>query len=165
MDDGIARMGQVVFSGPNLTELRALGLGSCIGLCVYDPGVKLGCVAHIVLPEAKLANTPDVGKYADTALPYVVKQMTAKGAQQSRMRVAIAGGAQLFSFEGSESRLDVGKRNTEAVKSLLSIMRLKLVAEEVGGRSGRTIVLDAATGEVMVKQAGGTARLLAKLTS
>lgn len=165
MDDGIARMGQVVFSSPQLTELRALGLGSCIGLCVYDPGSKLGCVAHIVLPVAKSADTKEVGKYADTAVPYVIKEMTSRGAVQSRLRIAIAGGAQLFSFEGSDSRLDIGKRNTEAVKSLLSTMKLRLVAEEVGGKSGRTIVLDSTTGDVTVKQAGGVSKVLAKLAS
>ena len=163
MDDGIARMGDVVFSRPDLTALRALGLGSCIGLCVFDPVIKLACIAHIVLPQAKLAGASDNGKYADTAVPYVIKEMCAKGAVKSRLRIAIAGGAQLFAFGNGEDRLNVGKRNTEAVKQLLAQERVKLVAEDVGGNSGRTVVLDATTGDVIVKQAGSGEKLLANL--
>jgi chemotaxis protein CheD len=116
------------------------------------------------LPQAKSLDTEDVGKYADTAVPYVVKEMIARGANKSRIRFAIAGGAQLFSFEGSDSRLDVGRRNAEAVKEQMTRMKLRLIAEDIGGKSGRTLALNAATGEVMVRQAGGASGLLAKLS-
>jgi chemotaxis protein CheD len=165
LNDGIARMGEVVFSHPGQTELRALGLGSCIGLCVFDPHLKMGCMAHIVLPQAKSPDAPDVGKYADTAVPYVIKEMLSRGAAGHRLRVAIAGGAQLFSFEGSDSRLDVGRRNAESVKQMLTQSRLRLIAEDIGGKSGRTLSMDATTGRVMVKQAGGEMKLLADLLS
>lgn len=165
MEDSIARMGEIVFSRPDSILLKALGLGSCIGLCVFDPTTKLGCLAHIVLPEAKSPDTAEVGKYANTAVSYVVGEMTARGALKSRMRAAIAGGAQLFSFEGSADRLDVGKRNIEAVKSLITQSKLRLVAEDVGGKFGRTVVFNSLTGEVTVKQAGGSEKPLANLAS
>ena len=165
MDDGIARMGEVVFTRPGLPELKALGLGSCIGLCLFDPHLKLGCMAHIVLPNAKTPDTPEVGKYADTAVPYVFKEMSARGAIEYRLRIAIAGGAQLFSFEGSDSKLDVGKRNAEMVKQLLAKSKAKLLAHDIGGRSGRTMSLDAATGIVTVKTSGAQPHGLANLMS
>ena len=165
MQDGIARMGEVVFSNSRIPELRALGLGSCIGMCVFDPVAKLACLAHIMLPQAKSPDTPDVGKYADTAIPYVLENMVSKGAVKSRLRVAIVGGAQLFSFAGAGDRLDVGRRNTEAVKHWLSASRIRLVAEETGGKSGRTVLFDAGTGEVTVKSAGGEAINLVNLAS
>lgn len=157
-------MGEVVFTRPDLSELKALGLGSCIGLCVFDPHIKVGCMAHIVLPEAKSGST-EVGKYADTAVPYVIKEMLARGAVQYRMRVAIAGGAQLFSFDGSDSKLDVGRRNAETVKHMLSKSRLKLIAEDVGGNQGRTMTMDAVSGLVTVKQNGHDIKVLANLLS
>ena len=80
MNDGIAKMGEVVFSGPELTALRALGLGSCIGLCVLDPMRKHGCLAHIMLPESRSTEVPQPGKFADTAVDYVVSEMAARGA-------------------------------------------------------------------------------------
>ncbi len=163
MDDSIARMGEVVFSRPGSSELRALGLGSCIGLCVFDPVIKIGCLAHIMLPNSGSRSVKEIGKYADTAIPYVIEQMTARGASKSRLRAAIAGGAQLFAFEGCDQKLDVGKRNIEAVKHLLNDNKLKLVAEDVGGKCGRTMTMNALTGEVCVKLVGGETRQLADL--
>lgn len=156
-------MGEIVFSGPEMPEIRALGLGSCIGLCVFDPGIKLGCIAHIVLPQAKSQDTTEYGKYADTAVPHVINEMVSRGARMSRLRIAITGGAQLFSFGGSDSRLDVGRRNTQAVKDRLAEMKLAIKAEDTGGKSGRTVSLDAKTGTVSVRQAGGTPAVLTVL--
>lgn len=163
MEQDVARMGQVVFSSPEQNELRCLGLGSCIGLCVVDPVLKLACLAHIVLPDAKTPDPPEPGKYADTAVPYVVQKLSSKGAVKTRLRAAIVGGAQLFSFEGATTTMDVGKRNIAAVKKHLADMNIKLVAEDVGGRLGRSIVLDASNGDVLVRQSGIPEKRLANL--
>ncbi len=165
MNDGIAKMGEVVFSDPELTALRALGLGSCIGLCVLDPMRKQGCLAHIMLPDSRSTQGSQPGKYADTAVDYVVSEMTARGAAKSGLRVAIAGGAQLFSFQGDESVLDVGKRNAESVIRAMDGLHLKLIAKDVGGSAGRTVFFDVATGKVMVRQLGQGETLLADLAS
>lgn len=156
-------MGQVIFSRPGQTELRALGLGSCIGLCLYDPLTKMGCLAHIVLPESNSRGNGDLGKYADTAVPFCIDQMVSRGAIKSRIKVAMAGGAQLFNFQGSDQRLDVGRRNTEAVKKLLAESKLRVVAEDVGGKQGRTLIFDASTGRINVRKVGGEEQRLADL--
>lgn len=165
MSDAIAKMGDVIFSSSEIDTLRALGLGSCIGLCAFDAKLKLACLAHIVLPQSKAASSIDLGKYADTAVPYVIEQMSKRGALKTRLRFAIAGGAQLFSFAGAGERLDVGKRNTEAVKELLKKLNMNLVAEDVGGKSGRTVSLNARTGEVTVKAVGGDTKFLTNLAN
>lgn len=156
-------MGEVVFSAPHLSELKALGLGSCIGLCAFDPNAKLACMAHIVLPQSK-PGTNEPGKYADTAVPFVVSEMIARGASKSHLKFVIAGGAQLFNIAGAQNHLDVGKRNTEAVKDQLTKMKLRLVSEDVGGKSGRTVSMDSKTGTVSVRQAGGPLTVLAVLS-
>lgn len=163
MQDSVARMGEVVFTTKIQTEIKALGLGSCIGLCVFDPVVKLGCIAHIMLPQSKESSSGDVGKYADTAVPYILKEMAAKGANPMRLRAAIVGGAQLFSFKGAETKMDVGRRNSEAVKKHLADYRLRLIAEDIGGNSGRTIAFNSVTGDVVVRQVGGEDRVLVNL--
>jgi chemotaxis protein CheD len=163
LEDGIARMGEVVFSGPNLTVLRALGLGSCIGMCVFDPASKLGCLAHIMLPESRGKGEEQLGKYADTAVPFVIDEMVRRGSNKSKLCVAMAGGAQLFSFEGASDRMDVGRRNTEAVKQFLASSRVRICAEDVGGKFGRTLVMDTTTGAVVVKVVGGNEFPLARL--
>lgn len=166
MEDSVARMGQVVFSSESRPKLRVLGLGSCIGLCVLDPVVKLAAVAHIVLPEAKASSaSPDPGKYADTAVSYVIDEMEKKGAAKHRLRAAIVGGAQLFSFAGANETLNVGERNIAAVRRHLSASKVRLLAEDVGGTSGRTVVLNASTGDVVVRQSGLPERRLVNLLS
>lgn len=164
VDDGIARMGEIVYSSAQTPLLRALGLGSCIGLCVFDPATKLAAIAHIMLPESRNKDNPELGKYADTAIPKVINDMVSKGASKNRLRVAIAGGAQLFTFANASDKMDVGKRNIEAVKVALKASQLKLVAEDVGGKTGRTVTVDSATGEVTVRQVGGVERPLAMLS-
>lgn len=158
-------MGEIVFSDAEITELKALGLGSCIGLCVYDPIKKLGCLAHIVLPETTSAPPSEAGKYANTAVPQIVKDMVAKGADAGRLKAVIAGGAHLFESNGSGDRMDIGKRSVSVVKSQLSSFKIRLVAEDVGGKHGRTLIFNTKTGEVLVKQAGGTPKVLAELGS
>lgn len=165
LDDGIARMGEVVFSNQSMPVLRALGLGSCIGLCVLDPVLKLGCIAHIMLPESRSSKASTApAKFADTTVEYIANEMRAKGAVKSRLRSAIVGGAQLFSFGEANERLDVGRRNAEVVKRMLKKAGIKLVAEDIGGSKGRTVILNTITGEVLVKQAGTQEYCLAKLS-
>lgn len=164
MEDGVARMGQAVFSSDELTQLKALGLGSCIGLCLFDPIQKLGCLVHIVLPQSRPGDSREPGRYADTAIPHVIQEMMNRGAARSRIRTAIAGGAQLFKIDGAVDRLDVGRRNIEAVKKLLLESHLKLIAEDVGGGCGRTVIFNTSSGEVLVKQAGNPEVCLTNLS-
>ncbi|MGQ9455684.1 MAG: chemotaxis protein CheD [Armatimonadota bacterium] len=163
MRDGVARMGQIVFSDNEITELKVLGLGSCIGLCIYEHTKKLGCLAHIVWPEAESASASEAGKYANTAVPRIVKDMVAKGANVNLLKAVIAGGAHLFESNGIGDYLDIGKRNIAAVKSQLSKFKIELVAEDVGGKHGRTMIFNVETGHVLIKQAGGTPKILARL--
>ncbi|MFQ3549951.1 MAG: chemotaxis protein CheD [Armatimonadota bacterium] len=135
--------------------LRALGLGSCIGFCVYDPRLKIGCIAHVMLPESRAKDVVEPGKYADTAVPFVIEEMTRRGSTESRLKVALVGGAQLFSFSGPGEKLDVGKKNAVAIKNHISKTRLQIVKEDLGGKVGRTVSLDCNTGDVCVKNAGG----------
>lgn len=165
MSDNVARMGEVLFSSKDQTELRVLGLGSCIGLCLLDPVVKLAAVAHIVLPQAKATGIADPGKYADTAVPYIIDQMTRNGAKKHRLRAAIVGGAQLFAFEAASESFNVGERNIIAVKSHLAFAQVRLMAEDVGGNVGRTLVLNAITGDVRVRQPGMPERQIVNLLS
>ena len=163
MADGIARMGEVVFASSALSSLRALGLGSCIGLCAFDPLTKDACLAHIVLPQSKPTDT-NPGKFADTAVPYALKELIARGAAKSRLRFAIAGGAQLFTLGSANGHLDIGKRNAEAVLEQIKNLNLRLVANDIGGKFGRTLYLNALSGEVVVKTVGGEEKLLVNLS-
>jgi chemotaxis protein CheD len=132
--------------------LSALGLGSCIGLCIYDPQIRLGGMAHIMLPDSSQARERSaLGKFADTSVPYLVREMERLGAHKRRMIVKIVGGAQMFSISGQDDRLSIGARNIEAVQKALKNQGLTISAQSVGGNMGKTITLDPETGQISVR--------------
>jgi chemotaxis protein CheD len=156
-------MGQVVMVG--MSEIRVvcgegyilttLGLGSCIGICAYDAAARVSGMAHVMLPEGTNGVGEDMpGKFANTAIPALVQEMRQQGALLSQIQVAIAGGAQIFSFGGSSPRLDIGSRNIAAVLATLKLHQLPLVAADVGGNVGRTLYFFTVDGRVRVKTLG-----------
>ena len=80
--------------------ITTIGLGSCIGLTFYDPITKIGGLVHYMLPDStQIRNNSNIPKFADTGIEELVRQMSAKGANKSRMVAKIAGGAQMFAFQ------------------------------------------------------------------
>lgn len=130
--------------------LMTAGLGSCIGLCVFDPVLKLGGMTHIMLPASN-GNKENPAKYADTSVELLLKEIMRLGAQHSRLRAKMAGGAQMFSFPGKSNVLKIGERNAEAVVLELERHKVPLVVADVGGNFGRTIHFDVGTGDLRVR--------------
>ncbi|MEQ2526507.1 chemotaxis protein CheD [Robertmurraya yapensis] len=140
---GIADMN--IVTTPNL--IRTSGLGSCVGVVVYDQAKELAGLAHVMLPDSSLAKSGimNIAKYADTAVKELVSRMIELGARSYSLKAKIAGGAQMFQFTSSNDMMRIGPRNVEAVKRELAMLKITLVAEDVGGSSGRTIEFDPKT--------------------
>lgn len=121
--------------------IRTSGLGSCVGVVVFDQMKELAGMAHIMLPDSTLSkgSALNPAKYADTALYELVNRLVNKGARLSSMRAKMAGGAQMFQFSNGNDLMRIGPRNVEAVRTTLDELRIQIVAEDVGGNSGRTI--------------------------
>jgi chemotaxis protein CheD len=137
---GIADMD--IVKAPHL--IRTSGLGSCVGVIIYDPIQKIAGLAHVMLPDSSLARKHSLNKakYADTAVHELVKCLIKQGAEKSRLKAKIAGGAQMFQYSSGNETMRIGPRNVEAVKKELSNLHILLVDEDVGGNSGRTIEFD-----------------------
>jgi chemotaxis protein CheD len=128
--------------------LITYALGSCIGTCLYDALLSIGGLSHILLPEAKICpGDPNLMKFADTAIEALVSSMERLGVSRSRLTAKIVGGAKMFACEG----INVGERNTEAVKKELKRLNIKLVAEDTGLNYGRTVEFNPQDGTVMIK--------------
>ncbi|MHA1646320.1 MAG: chemotaxis protein CheD [Promethearchaeota archaeon] len=139
--------------GKNDTLLITVGLGSCIGIALWDSVTKIGGLSHIMLPDSKSIHSRqkfNPGKFGDTAIPLLVDYMVKAGAVQNRIVAKIAGGAQMFNF----SRFDVGGRNAAAVKKKLKEMKIHLKSEDILGNKGRTILFNCETGTLIVKKIG-----------
>lgn len=128
------------------------GLGSCIGISLYDPQLKVGGLLHIMLPDSTQARGSDnPAKFADTGLPLMLKDVLALGASKARLVAKIAGGAQMFAFANATDVMRVGARNAEAAKKMLKDLGIKLIAEDTGGTYGRTVSINLDNGDYIVK--------------
>lgn len=138
--------------GQSPATLISYGLGSCIGVSLYDPQTKIGGLLHIMLPDSTQARASDnPAKFADTGFPLMLKDVLKLGASQSRLVAKIAGGAQMFAFANATDIMRVGARNAEAVKKILKDNRIRLIAEDTGGTYGRTVSIDLTNGAYKVK--------------
>jgi chemotaxis protein CheD len=129
--------------------LRTL-LGSCIGLALYDRKHKVAGLAHIVLPASR-GSKELPGKFVDTAIPTLVRDMEERAGAALNPTARIAGGANMFS---SSAERTIGLENIEASERLLAELRISIVARHCGGQQGRRMSLDSHTGRVMVEIVG-----------
>ncbi len=132
--------------------LITVGLGSCIGLTLYDPVNKIGGMVHYMLPDSHItANNGNIAKFADTGIPELLKRITLAGANRSRLIAKIAGGAKMFGVNQISNIGSIGERNAAAAKQILNELNIKLVAEDTGLNYGRTVELHCDTGDFHIK--------------
>lgn len=129
-------------------------LGSCIGVAIYDPLVKVGGLLHFMLPDSSL----DVEKsrenpcmFADTGIPRLFRECYRLGAVKHRMQVKVAGGSQVL---GGPEHFNIGRRNYAALRKIFLKNNVLIDNEDVGGVKARTMYLEIATGRVWVKIIG-----------
>jgi chemotaxis protein CheD len=135
--------------GDDESQLSTSGLGSCVGIALYDDRAGVAGLAHAMLPEG--VGKDDEAKYVDTAIPALIARMEAAGAKRRRLRAKLAGGSTMFEFNSTDR--SVGDRNVTAAHETLSDLGIPLDAEDVGGDHGRSLELDGATGGLHVRSA------------
>jgi chemotaxis protein CheD len=148
---GVAEL--AVSNSPNAV-IATFSLGSCLGITLYDPILRVGGLLHVMLPEsniapAKAASRPEM--FVDTGLPKLLAEAALFGAQKNRLILCVAGGAQVMDSSGF---FNIGLRNCEALRKTLSQYSLRIQAAEIGGLSARSMFLRLATGEVRLKCSG-----------
>ncbi|MBI5417725.1 chemotaxis protein CheD [Candidatus Poribacteria bacterium] len=134
--------------------LETIGLGSCIGIVLFDPHMKIGGMAHCMLPDmscVKRSANENLAKYVNTAIDKMYDEMIEKGANKKKLWAKLAGGANMFPDVIKDSSKVIGFRNTEAAKIKLKQLEIPIIAEDTGDSHGRTIVLDTETGDMEVR--------------
>lgn len=148
---GMAEMG--IVKCPD--RVSTLGLGSCVGVVLYDRASKIGGMVHIVLPSSGgNANNNNRAKFADTAIDELVARMMMAGANRRQIIAKMAGGAHMFGGISKNDLLRVGERNAFESRASLARLKIPLVAEDCGGSYGRTIVLMTEDGRLHIKTVG-----------
>jgi chemotaxis protein CheD len=136
--------------------LATYSLGSCIGISLYDPAVKVGGLLHFQLPTSTL--DPDRARqrplmFADTGMECLIREMEKLGAQRKRMKVNMAGAAQMLNDAGM---FNIGRRNHAAIRKILWQYGMFIASEDIGGTAPRNVYLNIADGTVTIKTQGAT---------
>ncbi len=126
-------------------------LGSCVGVVLYDRRLLLAGLAHVVLPESLGKETPP-GKYADTAVPALVAELTTLAdGKPLRLTARLIGGAKMFAFQTGPT---VGDQNTAALEASLAQAGIPIVARDCGGSKGRRMTFEITSGRITVESVG-----------
>jgi chemotaxis protein CheD len=158
MAESIARMAEIVVSQSESDVLVAMGLGSCVGVALLDRSSPLAGLAHVVLPEAR-PGAAVTGKFADTAVPELIRQVCALGATPPSLSAVLVGGAQMFP-PGPSGFPDIGRRNEQAVRVALALAGIVVAAAVTGGTTGRTMRIHVGAGLVTCSEAGNADALI-----
>lgn len=135
--------------------ITTLGLGSCVGIALYDSSRKVAGLAHIMLPDSQsVKNNSNIAKFADTGIDACINMMIKNGASRIGLVAKIAGGAQMFAFGSNNDMLRIGERNVIATKAKLKQLGIRILAEDTGNNYGRTIEFYPETGELLIKAVG-----------
>ena len=143
------------------TTYACLGLGSCVALCLSDNEANVTGVAHIMLPAAfdeSIGDRP--AKFADTGFRHFVETLEGQGANRSSLKAIMVGGAQVLHGKTVSSTMEFGVRNVHALRELLRENNIPLVASDVGGNQGRTMIFDTRSGTVTVRTAASPDRVI-----
>jgi chemotaxis protein CheD len=156
----IVGVGDMKVSNDPEVVLATYSLGSCIGLCIYDPIATVGGILHYMLPESSL----DMAKsrknpymFGDTGIPLLFREAYKFGAKKGRIKVRVAGGAQILDQNGL---FNIGKRNYLILRKMFWKNNVLIDFEDVGGSVNRTIKLEIETGQTSLKVSGGGARVI-----
>ena len=139
-------------SGTGNDILVTIGLGSCVGIVLYDATAHVGGLAHVLLPSPALGRQDsNPAKFPQTAVPLLLEQMGQRGASIRRISARLVGGASMFSGLGAPGTIQMGERNLVAARQVLNTHRVPLVGEAVGGDFGRTVRFRVCDGRVEIR--------------
>lgn len=143
---GMAQL--LVLKAPGI--IRSSGLGSCVGIVLYDPFHKVGGMAHAMLPKHRPGRDDNQAKYVDTAIDTMLAEMEALGANKINIIAKLAGGAQMFPDADKDNLLLIGAKNITAAEEYLQQLGIPIIAKDVGGHSGRTLEFDCEDGSLLI---------------
>jgi chemotaxis protein CheD len=148
-------IGELAASKTAGDSIKTMALGSCVGVAAYNPKIKAAGLLHIALPDSNISKSKckdNPGRYADTGIPVLIREMMKLGTEKNRdLIIKIIGGAQILD---PNDTFNIGKRNILAVKKILWKNSLLLKAEDIGGNVSRTVSINVDDGKIIISSPG-----------
>jgi len=140
-------VGKFHVSADSQEELLTV-VGSCVAVTLYDIEKHTGGMVHIVLPGRRTSLREDDRNayYADSGIPLLIEEMYKAGARRENLVANVIGG----SSSHANGENSIGRRNVNAVVMALKNYDIPIQKKDVGGKSGRKIILDIATGKIEI---------------
>jgi chemotaxis protein CheD len=156
MNHPVVDIADMKASSDPAAELVTYSLGSCLGVTIYDPVVRVGGMAHFMLPLSAMDTEKAAARpfmYVDYGMVRFLEKIFGMGARKERCVVKVAGGSQVLD---TNDLFRIGQRNYTVLRKILWKNGMMLKSEDVGGALSRTLRLELATGRVTVKAQGDT---------
>lgn len=148
-----------VCSSPD--SIITLGLGSCVGIIIYDPVKKIAGMLHAMLPDStKIRNNGSREKFVDTGTIDLLARLESVGAVKRNLVAKVAGGAQMFAFQSNNEMGRIGDKNVEASRAILAKLGIPIIAEDTGSNYGRTVEFYPETGEYHIRAVGKSEKVI-----
>jgi len=126
-------------------------LGSCVSVCLHDPGKGIGGMNHILLPgRADLKNFNEPARYGINAMEILINNMLKLGARRDQLKAKVFGGAHLL--KAIDKEYSPGVKNTEFVSNFLETEGIRILGYNVGGYHPRKVFFNTRSGSVMMKR-------------
>lgn len=131
--------------------IRSSGLGSCVGIILYDPFNRIGGMAHAMLPKHRPGRDDNRAKYVDTSIDTMLADMEQLGCNKINIIAKLAGGAQMFPDAERENSQLIGAKNAAAAEEYLQALGIPIIAKDIGGHAGRTLEFSCEDGSLSIK--------------
>jgi chemotaxis protein CheD len=141
--------------------ITTIGLGSCVAIVLHDAGARVGGLAHVLLPHESMSrDQSNPAKFPRTAVPLLLREMAELGANRTRIKAKIVGGAAMFANLVPAGGINIGERNIIAVREVLAELNVPIIAEDTGADYGRSVYLFVNDGRVEVRSLRGGSLVL-----
>jgi len=136
------------------SELVTYGLGSCLGVALYDAEAGVAGLAHIKRPTAPEPQPATDAAFADTGIVRLVREMKSDGATRHHTVAKLVGGTDMGDAAAAVGR-GIGKRNITQAKTTLATLDITVTDTDVGGEAVRSLYFDGESGDVTIETACG----------
>jgi chemotaxis protein CheD len=143
------QIGQVKI-GREGQSLNAI-LGSCVGLGFLLPETGVFGLAHCLLAKSNGSCTKGDGRHVDQAIVSLLSKMEVADDMQRKLRVFLAGGANMTLPSGTDPSRLVGLVNATYARKALREARLRVIHEDTGGDHGRRVTIDCTSGDFSIE--------------